>query len=525
MTAVADPASAAWGYAADILDPTEDPYVNDSAKWIEDRLGKYLTRQQRSICESVIQHRYTAVPSAHDLGKSFTASGIGAHWVDAHPIGEAFLVTTAPTDAQVKSILWKEIGRRHREGGLRGRITLDAKWMISYGIGVEELAGLGRKPADYDPTAFSGIHERFVLVIIDEAGGVPKTIFDAVDTLVTNEYARVLAIGNPDDPGSHFARICQPGSGWNVIHLDGLESPNFTADEVARYPELQRYMILNGLVPTAERVPEEIRPLLLSPMWVHERIKRWGIDSPMWTSKVRGRFPKVSVDTLIHPHWVSLAQVRELEPDHTDPRMGVDVARYGNDKSIIGLRLGGWYRMLREIAKGPTTELAGMVQIEGSGRINTPVANVDDTGVGGGVTDMLVENNYPVLPLVAGSKPVVSGPEDLLPNGLPRFVDARSQWWWHAREALAGPSGTGEDGWVDLDPEDEDLAAQLMAVKYEITSKGQIRVESKDQMKKRGMPSPDRADAFVYTFVTHTTTGEIINEAMITGDLDDPNIW
>ena len=88
-----------------------------------------------------------------------------------------------------------------------------------------ELVAYGRKPADYDPAAFQGIHARYVLVIIDEAGGVPKSIFDAVDALATNIDARVVAVGNPDDPGSHFAAICKPGSGWHVETISAFDTP------------------------------------------------------------------------------------------------------------------------------------------------------------------------------------------------------------------------------------------------------------------------------------------------------------
>jgi hypothetical protein len=118
------------------------------------------------------------------------------------------VVTTAPTTPQVEAILWRYMGNAHKKAGLPRRITLDAKWYIG-----NELVAYGRKPADYDPAAFQGIHARYVLVIIDEAGGVPKSIFDAVDALATNIDARVVAVGNPDDPASHFATICKPGSG------------------------------------------------------------------------------------------------------------------------------------------------------------------------------------------------------------------------------------------------------------------------------------------------------------------------
>jgi hypothetical protein len=100
--------------------------------------------------------------------------------------GEAFVVTTASTTAHVEAILWRYIGNAHRKAGLPGRITLDAKWYIG-----QELVAYGRKPANYDQAAFQAIHARYVLVIIGEAGGVPKSIFDAVDALATNIEARL----------------------------------------------------------------------------------------------------------------------------------------------------------------------------------------------------------------------------------------------------------------------------------------------------------------------------------------------
>jgi hypothetical protein len=136
-----------------------------------------------------------------------TMSRLALWWIDVHPPVEAFVVTTAPTTPQVEAILWRYMGNAHKKGGLPGRITHDAKWYIG-----NELVAYGRKPAAYDPAAFQGIHARYVLVIIDEAGGVPKSIFDAVDALATNIEARVVAVGNPDDPPSHFAIICKPGS-------------------------------------------------------------------------------------------------------------------------------------------------------------------------------------------------------------------------------------------------------------------------------------------------------------------------
>ncbi len=503
------------------LDPPPSPYAGMPVKWTEEKMGEHVTRDQRAIMQSVVEHRYTAVPSCHDVGKSWTGSRLVGWWLDTHPPGEAFVVTTAPTSAQVSAILWREIGKAHRKGELPGYITGDNQWKLGHKNGASELVAYGRKPADYDATGFLGIHARYVLIIIDEASGIPRVLYDAVDALATNEHARVLAIGNPDDPSSHFRTICKPGSGWNVIRIDALRSPRFTVDEVRQHPVLMQYMIQQGIPPTDEEIPEALKDLLVSPTWVAERIKRWGTTSPIFTSKVRGQFPDVTTDTLINPHWVALAVTRELEPSITAAKLGVDVARYGSDHSIAMMRQGGHCRVVADIPSGPTTELAGLViklgyEHAALGAIE-PIACVDDVGVGGGVTDILREQGYPVVPIIGGASAA-----QLLKTGKPRFVNKRSELWWNMREAFAGKSGAGEDGWLDIDPFDDELQAQLSNVKYRINSQGQIAVESKDEMKARGLPSPDRADALAYALAPDTPEEislQRMPELMVTHDV------
>ena len=118
-----------------------------------------------------------------------------------------------------------------------GRATFVAasrSMMSGTGTGGKELVAFGRKPADHDQSAFQGIHAQNPPILVDEACGVPKSIFDAVDALATNSNARVLAIGNPDDPSSHFAQICKPGSGWHVITVSAFDTPAYTRGAGAR---------------------------------------------------------------------------------------------------------------------------------------------------------------------------------------------------------------------------------------------------------------------------------------------------
>jgi len=382
-------------------------------------------------------------------------------WIDVHPPGEAFVVTTAPTTAQVEAILWRYICNAHRKAGLPGRITLDAKWYIG-----QELVAYGRKPADYDQAAFQGIHARFVLVIIDEAGGVPKSIFDAVDALATNIEARVVAVGNPDDPASHFATICKPGSGWAVTKISTFDTPAYTG----------------------EKVPDELLPLLVSPEWLEERKVRWGVNSPICQSKVLGEFPDLSDDTLILPKWIEAAQKRTIERNRR-PRLGWDIARFGEDETVGMRREGGWIRLYRAHHKADTMATTGhiakaMREIDSEADKNDSVSSVVDlVGVGAGVYDRLVELGLPVTPYNGGEAPFDKE----------RFVNARAEDYWNLREIF-------ENGEIDIDELDDKLAAQLGSIKWGADSRGRIKIESKDDMRKHGMPSPDRADTVAMAF-------------------------
>lgn len=450
--------------AAEAWAPVTD-WRREPDQWAATKLGLHLWSMQRTILRSLVTDRYVAVKSCHDAGKSLIAAAAACWWLSAHPAGSAFVVTTAPSDVQVKAILWREIGRLHKKGRLAGRITEDAHWKLNDG----ELVAYGRKPADKvegtdAATAFQGIHARYVLIIMDEACGVPKWLYDAVDSLATNENARVLAIGNPDNPAAHFAQVCKPGSGWTVHHIPASSTPNFTG----------------------EPVPAYLSELLVSKQWVQERAERWGTESSLYTSKVLGEFPEVGEDTLIEPGWIIAAQQRDLPPNVLDSVYGVDVARFGTDKTTAVLREGYVCRVVYKRAKQSTMTTSRDLATLSEGHISRPGFNVDDVGIGGAVTDRLRELGKTVQPMIGNAAPT-----QVLPNGKAKFINARSEWFWNLRELL-------ETNQLDLDPADTELAAQLSTLRYSIDKQGRICVESKDKIKERGLPSPDDADALAY---------------------------
>lgn len=452
--------------AAEAWAPQTD-WRRQPVEWAAQKLGLFLWSKQRTILQSLVDNRYVAVRSCHGAGKSLLAAAAACWWLESHPPGTAFVVTTAPSDVQVKAILWREIGRLHKRGRLRGRITEDAHWKIGRDPG--ELVAYGRKPADKvegtdAATAFQGIHARYVLIIGDEACGIPKWLYDAVDSLATNQHARVLFIGNPDNPNTQFREVCKPGSGWLVHHIPASSTPNFTGEPVPLY----------------------LRELLVSRQWVQERAERWGMTSSLYVSKVDGDFPEVGEDSLIEPGWIILAQQRSLPPNIMDVVYGVDVARFGSDQTIGVLREGYVCRVVYERAKQSTMVTAADLDALTKTHISQPPFAVDDVGIGGAVTDRLRELGRVVTPMIGNAAPT-----EVLPTGKAKFVNARSEWYWHLRELLEG-------GQLDLDPDDDELAAQLSNIRYGVDKQGRIEVERKQDMRARGLPSPDRADALAY---------------------------
>jgi hypothetical protein len=448
------------GYRAALGLPENVKLALDPVRWLKEILGETVWSKQIEIFESIRDNRYTAVQSCHDTGKSFSVSRASAHWVDTRP--DPFLVTTAPTWKQVNSILWRELRKAHRKGNLNGRLNLDAEWYM----GADELVGYGRKPADYDQAAFQGIHALNVLVGIDEACGVPKSIFEAADSLVTNKNGRVIAIGNPDDPASYFAEICKPGSGWNVIQIGAQDTPAFTG----------------------EVVPDQLLEYLISPEWVEERKKRWGVGSPIYQSKVLGLFPEITDDTVFTPKMLKDAQLRETPREElpTRAQYGVDVARYGEDHTAIYKAWGTKVRLVKTHHMADTMETADFVAMLLRQAQREEAAYIDVVGLGAGVYDRLRQQSFRVYPHNSSERAYDSE----------RFHNRRAEVYWLAREMA-------ERGELDLpsDGEDDDLIAQLGSVKWKVTAGGRILLESKEDMQKRGLPSPDRADAAVMALI------------------------
>lgn len=338
--------------------------------------------------------------------------------------------------------------------------------------GHEEIVAFGFKPADLDEAAFSGIHAKHVLVILDEGSGIHKNIFDQAEGLISNLNARIVVIGNPEDPLSQFAEVCKPGSGWNVIRISAFDTPNFTGEDV----------------------PDEIKESLVSPVWVEEKRKAWGESNPLYIAKILGEFPEISTDSLIPVSWVIAAQQRNLSPS-LPIELGVDVGG-GRDKNVIATRKGSWVRVTHRSQTSNTMTTLGHVLLTIKDEEATS-AKVDYIGIGQGAVDRAeqISNDQTESNHTRETAKLVEGINVSRPaSDREQFVNLRAEGYWNLRQRF-------ERGDIDIDANDDDLVAQLIDIKW-MPVNGRIQIESKKDMRKRGKSSPDDADAVMLAFLT-----------------------
>lgn len=435
--------------------------------WAWERAHSFVWSKQREILSAVRDHRLTAVRSCHGIGKSHSAALLAAWWIDTHAPGEAFVVTTAPTFPQVRAILWRYIRQLHKRAGLSGRVN-QTEWLID-----EELVAFGRKPADHDEAAFQGIHARRVLVILDEACGIPERLWIAADALTTNDGCRIVAIGNPDNPATYFKRVSEDTSVWHKIRISAFDSPNLTK----------------------EPVPEELRELLISAAWVAEKAHEWGVDNPVYISKVLGEFPSDNPMAVVRFSDVQLCRIgadMPRTPEELLPvELGVDVGG-GGDLTVIrerrGLVAGREWTSHSDRPEDLAPLVLSIILETGATSVK-----IDSIGIGWGLIGEL--RNMRARGLHTADVHAVNvGEAARQPL---RFANLRSELWWEV-----GRLGF-EQRLVDVSTMDnaDTTIAELCWPLYDIDPKGRIRVESKDDIRKRQSgQSPDHADSWLLAF-------------------------
>lgn len=469
----------------------------DPVGFARDVLGFHAWSKQREILESVRDNPATAVRSSHGVGKTATAAEVVMVHLAAYG-PDALVVTTAPTWRQVRDLLWREIRKAYKrsEHIFGGRITetrleFSETW---YAVGL----------STNQPENFQGYHSQHLLFVVDEASGVSQKIFEASEGFLTAAGARTLLIGNPTQVGGEFYEAFRKPKLYNTIHISVFDTPAFTG----------------------EVVPKHVLQVLPAQDWVDRMRAKYGVEkedergdtgvrlSPVYEVRVLGRFPSQGSKAVVPMFQVENAQAREqpmpteeLRPESTDELralyegtwptvIGCDVARFGEDNTCITLRQGNRVRIV-EVINGQDTmatagSLAKLARENQHPLYGKPTIAIDDTGVGGGVTDRLREiaRDDPegaawsrVIAFNGGNSPAEANKRE--------YPNARSELWFEFAEEWLPD--------LDLD-DDEDLLSELCAPEYEMNSKGQRVVEPKAETKKRIGYSPDRADGVMVAF-------------------------
>lgn len=470
------PTADLWGQLTGSLRSGADPqlaeYSAEPARFAREVLKSEPWDGQERILAAVRDDVQTTVRSSHGVGKTWVAAAAGLWWCYCHR--PSLVLTTAPTARQVEAQLWGEINRLWRRARLPSGAALPGRCLNVklQASGTQEAVGLTTD----EPEKFAGWHSEHLLVIVDEASGVPDSLFEVIAGTMTSAHCRLLLIGNPTRTTGHFHKS-HHSPGWSALKVAAPDTPNFTA--------------LPGSPPPM--------PWLVTREWVELRRREWGEDSDAFRVRVMGEFPRSAGDTLIAWEWCEAAQSPErhaaLSPDREDDNetvLGIDIARYGECESVGAVRIGPALVALERWSGSDLMASCGRV-VELVREYQPERLVIDDIGVGGGVKDRLEELQAEGLADLASV--TITG----FPAGGPPLSDdgfhlnRRAEAYGQLRDRF-------RDGNLWLPPECDTLKSQLCSLKKLLDSRGRLKIESKEDMRRRKMPSPDQADAVMMAF-------------------------
>jgi hypothetical protein len=422
-----------------------DPVAFVTDLWPEVRLEAFQVDALRSLAD----HGRVSIRSGHGVGKSAMAS-----WAVLWYMSTRFpckVPITAPTAHQLEDVLWPEIGSwlQRMPASMRDQFVLKADRLTLKADATNSFAAF-RTGNKANPDALQGFHSDHILFVLDEASGIDDRVFEVAEGALSTPGARVLMTGNPTRASGYFydSHHSQRAH-WHTVAVPCTSSSRVSTDYV-------------------------------------ERMLRYGEDSNVYRVRVLGEFPRSDDDAVIPLEWVEMAIGRDVKTVKIEPVWGLDVARFGDDRTALAKRQGN--RLLEPVRTWrnlDTMQVSGTVlrEYEDTPHDKRPSAIlVDVIGIGAGVVDRMKEMGLPVRGINVAERPSVDG----------RYMRYRDELWFKGREWF-------EEMDVTM-PDDQELVGELCTVAYEITSTGRIQVQSKEKMKRDGKISPDLADAFLLTF-------------------------
>lgn len=495
---------------SDTLDDRKkrEQYKWDLTAWARDVGGYHMWSSQREVAESLAVNQNVAVKAGHGVGKSWLAAIAICWWIDTR-YPDCFVASTAPSTAQIGAIVWREIhgirariAKRFEDGlvdhKLPGYVTSEHVWKTDDGV----VIGFGRKPPDQKTDdAFQGLHaSEGVLAIGDEAVGLTEDMIDALGNITSTSNSRRLLICNPTNPASHVGTLFKKRpSNWSFHTISVLNSPNFT-DE-------------------AKVTPPEVLQALSDQSFVDSKREEYGVGSPKWTSRIEGEFAWDMGYTLFRVEDLNKCYDVEIIPsENSMPVLGVDVSRSkSGDKNTVYKYHDGKLRFVEEWNDPNAINTANKIH-ELALAHAVPEVRIDGANIGGPIADYvrdLAGDRYEVIEILGN---------DASPD-INRWQNFRAWTFWSLQDRMA-------KGLIDVDVNDLELSEQLlgMELKKRVSGRDNLLLESKEDMRKRGVHSPDHADAANYASMDISAwTGNPYNAMqpgqVVVNDPEEMDFW
>jgi phage terminase large subunit len=425
---------------------------------------------QADVATDLAGHRGVSVRSGQGVGKTALEAAIALWFLSCFPF--ARVVCTAPTRQQLNDVLWAEISKWQSKSPILKRILKWTKTKIYVRKYEERWFATARTATK--PENMQGFHEDYMLFIVDEASGVEDRIMEAILGTLSGEYNKLLMCGNPTKTsGVFFDSHNKDREDYRTHKVSCLNSPRTSKDNIAMLK------------------------------------RKFGEGSDVWRVRVEGEFPRGESDTFISLEMALFAKENvTVAPKGETLYIGADIARFGDDETAIYARLNGvvidshfHHKEGLMVTAGWLLNMAARCR-QANPTISHVQIRIDDDGLGGGVTDRLNEVNdeqglgYEIIPVRNGA---ASDDE--------YYGNKGSELWGQIKERLDGNMSKhilGLPGDLQI-PDDDKLITQLTTRKWKMGSNGTIRLERKEDMKKRGLSSPDRADAFFLAFANVET--------------------
>lgn len=444
-----------------------DVYYDDPEAFVEDILEVEPDDWQRKVLRDVAENRLVSVRSGQGVGKTALEAWIVIWFLTCRLYPK--VICTAPTKQQLYEVLWAEIAKWLNKSMVKNLL----KWTKTkvYMIGQEDRWFATAKTATR-PENMQGFHEDNQLFICDEASGIADPIMEAILGTLSGDDNKLLMCGNPTrTSGVFYDSHNKDRADYKTHKVSSMDST---------------------------RTSEENIQML---------IRKYGEGSDVCRVRVYGEFPRAEPDSFIPLELAEQATEKEIEPMGTTLDIGADIARFGDDETVIAPRIGMKVFDLVAHHKKDTMETTGTIIatvkkfLVEYPHINRVKIKVDDDGIGGGVTDRLNEIineeglDWEVYPMKNGSAATNAEDDEHYKNlGTELWARVKNLLQENMTEFLQG-----NDPIMQI-PNDDKLISQLTTRKYKLDSRGRIMLEKKDDMKKRKLPSPDRADAVVLAF-------------------------